>query len=217
MFSVYFPVCLRAIIARLVPDRDKGKWSIWVSFRAARSNALSIFRQSIQLRCVHSESRCDHWHHCLCRDLPCIARLVHWSCFHRCRGHSHCRTDTDHVILTLSRRTTAASFVLCSIQALCIDRRPQLSLTTSGDEIEDAIVEVESNDGDDDEIIRAWETNASEWIESRNRRSLGALYVPCTHRLFHFGNFRFNDLSSGQTLASISHYQWCSSRCTHRP
>jgi hypothetical protein len=25
MFSVYFPVCLRTIIARLVPDRDKGK------------------------------------------------------------------------------------------------------------------------------------------------------------------------------------------------
>ena len=25
MFSVYFSVCLRAIIARLVPDRDKGE------------------------------------------------------------------------------------------------------------------------------------------------------------------------------------------------
>ena len=25
MFSVYFSVCLRAIIARLVPERDKGK------------------------------------------------------------------------------------------------------------------------------------------------------------------------------------------------
>ena len=25
MFGIYFPVCLRAVIARLVPERDKGK------------------------------------------------------------------------------------------------------------------------------------------------------------------------------------------------
>lgn len=71
MFSIYYSVCLRSIIARLVPEKDKGSAAICLS----EMHRFPV-RQSIQFRGVDTESRRGDRHDRLREDLPSIDRLL---------------------------------------------------------------------------------------------------------------------------------------------
>ncbi|CAF0996441.1 unnamed protein product [Rotaria sordida] len=119
MFSIYFAVCLRAIIARLVPEKDKGKA---FSFVALIQN-LDVVMGTIACVEIYQAS------------IDFFPGLV--------------------FIFAATTRIIALIFIL--IQGLCVSRTPELLSIMPTDEIEEPILENQSDDdnNNDDELIHA--------------------------------------------------------------
>ncbi|CAF0847384.1 unnamed protein product [Adineta steineri] len=115
MFSVYFAVCLRSIVANLVPQKDKGK-------------AFSFIALIQNLDVVVGTIACVEIYEASIDFFPGL-------------------------VFIFAAATRVIALILILIQACCVSHTPQLSLTVPVDEVEDPLINTESNENEDDDAL----------------------------------------------------------------